>query len=195
MTKSARTGEVRGVGGEGLHRHPGGDEKPAVVDHPVQMGLPLRRGPADILVPHAQGAGGGAEGQGRHGPPLEAREVLEAMPYQPLIPQVMIAADHLIPQRLRLGVAGHRYRHRRPGPQIAANRRTVDGILVRRGAQMASGSKTFRHADVVTGARRRPPVLPNDAFPLGKRMGPSLTRPDASYGTCGHLACLPNNPL
>jgi hypothetical protein len=29
--------------------------------------------------------------------------------------------------------------------------------------------------DVVTGARRRRALLPNDAFPLGKRVGPSLT--------------------
>src|SRR5574341_551089 len=35
------------------------------------------------------------------------------------------------------------------------------------------------------------PRLPKAPFSLGKRMGPSLTRPDTSYGTCGHLVCLP----
>ncbi len=34
-------------------------------------------------------------------------------------------------------------------------------------------------------------MLPKDAFPLGKWMGPALTRPDASYATCCHLVCLP----
>ncbi len=33
-------------------------------------------------------------------------------------------------------------------------------------------------------------MLPKDAFPLGKRMAPSLTRPNASDVTCGHLVCL-----
>ena len=61
--------------------------------------------------------------------------------------------------------------------------------------QMTSGSKAFRHADGTPGTRRRPPLLPKDPFPLGKRMEPSLTRPDASYGTRGHLVCLLKNPL
>jgi hypothetical protein len=119
----------------GIATH-GGDEEPAVVDHAGQMGLPLRRGPADPLVPHAQGAGGGAERQGRHGPVLEEREVLEAMAEQLAIPEMMIAADQLIPERLPRRAAGHR--ERRPGTQLAAHRRGIDRALGRRGAQTAS---------------------------------------------------------
>jgi hypothetical protein len=80
-----------------LHRDPGQDEEPAVVDDPVEVGGPLRGGPADPLVPPAQDPGGGTEGQGRHGPALEEGKVLESMAQQLLIPEIMIAADQLIP--------------------------------------------------------------------------------------------------
>jgi len=190
VLREAGQGPGQHVGGEVPDRDPGEDEKAAVVDHPVQVGVPLGRGPADPLVPHAQDAGGGAEGQSRHGAALEARQVLEAMAEQLPIPEIMIAAHQPVPERLHRRVARQLDRNRRRRMHRALHRRGVEGGLVRRDPSLASRSQTVRHADLSPGPRHRTPVLPNATCALGTRIGPSLTRPDASYITCDHVVCL-----
>jgi hypothetical protein len=174
------------LGGEIRDLDPRQDEEPAVIDHPVEVGLPLRRGPADPLVAHAQGPGGGTEGQGRHGPVLEAREVLEAMAEQFLIPEIMIAADQRIPERLQGRLAHHLDRERPPGLELAAERRGVEGGRVRCGAVRHAGDPWPRAQATVAADGW---VRPRHAA------GPSLTRPDTSDDTGGHCGCLSKSSL
>jgi len=149
--------------GEVRELDPRQDEEAAVVHDPVQMGVPLGRGPADPPVAHAQDPGGRAERQGRHRPILEKRQVLEAMAEQLLIPEVMIVAHQLIPERL-------------PGDWLTTW--SVSGDQARRSPQIgeasrACGSGAMRSGMRVSpGPRHRPAQRPMGGCALGTRLGP-----------------------
>ena len=186
VSREAGQGAGEHVGGEIRDLDPGQDEEPAVVDHPIEVGLPLGRGPADPPVAHAQDPGRRAERQGRHGPVLEVGKVLEAMAEQLLIPQIMIAAHQLIPERLPGRLAHDLERERRPGAEVAADRRGVEDVRVRCDA--------VRHAGVSWPQAQARAAADGRMHPR-HAAGPSLTRPDARDDTGSHRGCLLENPL
>lgn len=88
--------------------NPGQDQETAVGGQLTKVLLSLPRRPADKAVPYGQFQCRCAPRQGGYRPIVQKSKVLEPMSQKSPIPQVMMPADELIPQRLPACAADRR---------------------------------------------------------------------------------------
>ncbi len=99
---------IAGEPGKGFGKHmrceirnhdPRQDEKAAVADDPVQVCFTLRDRPSDIVVPYAELERRGAEGKRCNRAILNENEIFEPMPQEPLIAEIVMLSDKIVPHR------------------------------------------------------------------------------------------------